>query len=247
MFATTHWTVVLEAGRANSPAAAQALERLCSAYWYPLYAYIRRKGHTCHDAQDLVQDFFGRLLERNYFRLADRNRGRFRTFLLTSLQHFLTNEWQKANRAKRGGNHQFLSMDEEAAEVRFAGELAIQQPPDSLYDRGWAAILIERALVALRVEFEQSGKQELFERLKPFVWGEKSVLSYSAMAEQLKTTEGAIKVAIHRLRQRFGELLRCEIAQTVATPEDLEEELRYLSSVIRGESTISGNLAAEKL
>ena len=235
MFATTHWTVVLAAGRVNSPEASQALEHLCAAYWYPLYAYVRRKGHSPDDGQDLVQDFFARLLERNYFRLADRNRGRFRTFLLTSLQHFLTNEWKKANRVKRGGNHQILSMDEETAEVRFAGELAIQQPPDSLYDRGWAAILIERALAALRAEFEQSGKQELFERLKPFVWGEKSTLSYSVMAEQLKTTEGAIKVAIHRLRQRFGELLRCEIAQTVATPAEVEEELRYLFSAIRGE------------
>jgi RNA polymerase sigma factor (sigma-70 family) len=246
-FSTTHWSIVLEAGRENSSGAAQALERLCGAYWYPLYAYVRRQGHGPHDAQDLVQEFFVRLLERNYLRLADRNRGRFRTFLLTSLQHFLINEWRKHGCEKRGGSQRLLSLDEEIAESRFAGEPAIEQPPDALYDRGWAAILLERALAALRAEFEQSSKLDLFERLKVFVWGEKNALSYAAMGVQLGLSEGAVKVAVHRLRQRYGELLRAEIAQTVATTVEVEEELRYLAAVIRGGLDISGNLAAGTL
>jgi RNA polymerase sigma factor (sigma-70 family) len=246
-FSTTHWSVVLAAGRGNAPEAVQALERLCSAYWYPLYAYVRRQGHAPHDAQDMVQDFFAHFLEHNYFRLADRTRGRFRTFLLTSLQHFLVNEWRKTNRARRGGSQRILSLDEAMGESRFAGEPAVEQPPDSLYDRGWAAILLDRALSALRAEFEQSGKQDLFERLKVFVWGEKSAVSYAAMAGELGMTEGAVKVAVHRLRQRYGELLRVEVAQTVATPVEVDEELRYLVSVIHSGLAISSNVVAEKL
>ena len=246
-FSTTHWSVVLEAGRGDSPEAAQALERLCGAYWYPLYAYVRRQGHAPPDAQDLVQDFFAHFLEHNYLRLADRTRGRFRTFLLTSLQHFLINEWRKTNRQRRGGSQRILSLDEEMAESRFAGEPAIEQPPDTLYDRGWAAILLERALAALRAEFAQSGKEGLFERLKVFVWGEKNALSYAAMAEQLGMTEGAVKVAVHRLRQRYGELLRAEVAPTVTTAAEVNEELRYLVSVIRNELATSSNLAIEKV
>jgi RNA polymerase sigma factor (sigma-70 family) len=246
-FCTTHWSLVLEAGREHSPAAARALERLCGVYWYPLYAYVRRQGHGPEDAQDLVQEFFARLLERHYLRLADRNRGRFRTFLLTSLQHFLINDWRKTRREKRGGSQRCLSLDEEMAESRFAVEPRIEQPPDDLYDRGWAAVLLECALAALRSELEQSGKLALFERLKVFVWGEKNALSYSAMAGQLGLSEGAVKVAVHRLRQRYGELLRAEIAQTVTTPAEVEEELRYLASVIRGGLMISSNLAAVAL
>ena len=233
VFFTTHWSVVLQAGREDSPQTAEALESLCRSYWYPLYAYVRRHGHDAHDAPDLVQGFFARFLERKYLRHADRNRGRFRTFLLSSLQNFLINEWNKANREKRGGSRRILSLDEEMAEARFAAEPAMDQPPDALYDRGWAAVLLDRAIAALRAEFEQSGKQDVFERLKVFVWGEKNALSYAAMAEQLGMTEGAVKVAVHRLRQRYGELLRAEVAQTVTTPVEVDEELRYLVSVIR--------------
>ena len=232
-FSTTHWSVVLEAGRGDSPEAAQALERLCAAYWYPLYAYIRRQGHGPDDAQDLVQEFFARFLEKGYLRYADRNRGRFRSFLLTSLKNFLINDWLKENREKRGGRRQILSLDEVMAESRLAGEPATEQPPDALYDRRWAAVLLERAMARLREEFEKSGKRELFDRLKGFVWGEKSGLSFAVMAEELGMTEGAVKVAVHRLRQRYGEVLRREIAQTVATPAEVDEELRYLVSIIR--------------
>ena len=247
LFATTQWSVVLRAGDDSSPASQSALEQLCATYWYPLYAYVRRQGRSPQDAQDLTQEFFARLLEREYLRLADRNRGRFRTFLLTSLKHFLINEWKKTNREKRGDGQKVLSLDEEITESRFAAEPAVDQPPDALYDRGWAAILLDRALTALRTEFEQSGKLELFDRLKVFVWGEKNALSYAAMAAQLDMTEGAVKVAVHRLRQRYGELLRAEVAQTVPSPAEVNEELRYLVSVIRDGLVKSGNVAGEKL
>jgi len=231
----------------DSPQATAALETLARAYWYPLYAYVRRSGHNPHDAQDLTQAFFTRLLERGYLQLADRNQGRFRTFLLSSLKNFLINEWRRENREKRGGGHNVLSIDEETAETLFAKEGFVEQPPDSVYDRGWAATLLEHALRALRSEFEQSGKLDLFERLKVFVWGDKCALSYAEMATQLNMTEGAVRVSMHRVRQRYGELLRAEVAQTVSTPVEVNEELRYLVSVIRDGLAKSGNLQTPKL
>jgi len=245
-FTTTHWTVVRQAG-GNSPEAVAALETLARAYWYPLYAYVRRNGHDPHDAQDLTQAFFARLLEHGYLQNADRNHGRFRTFLLSSLKNFLKNEWRRENCERRGGGQKILSLDEQTAETRFALEPFVEQAPDSLYDRGWAATLLERAMTGLRAEFEQSGKLELFERLKIFVWGDKSALSYAEMAMPLNMTEGAVKVSVHRLRQRYGELLRAEVAHTVSTPDEIDEELRYLVSVIREGVTKSGNPAPKKL
>jgi RNA polymerase sigma-70 factor (ECF subfamily) len=247
LFVTTHWSVVLQAGGSESAQAQQALEKLCTAYWYPLYAYVRRQGRSPEDAQDLTQEFFARLLEQKKLRLADRNRGRFRTFLLTSLKHFLINEWKEANRQKRGAGQKVLSLDEELAEARFAAEPAIEQPPDAYFDQGWAGMILERAMAALRSEFDQSGKLGLFEQLKIFVWGEKNTLSYGEIAVQLEMTEGAVKVAVHRLRQRYGELLRAEVAQTVTTPVEVDEELRYLVSVIRNGLARPGNLEPEKL
>jgi RNA polymerase sigma-70 factor (ECF subfamily) len=245
-FTTTHWTVVRQAA-GDSPQAAAALETLARAYWYPLYAYVRRNGNSPHDAEDLTQAFFARLLERGYIQLADRNQGRFRTFLLSSLKNFLINEWKRENREKRGGSHEIFSLDEETAEARFASEAFVEQPPDSLYDRSWAATLLDRALASLHSEFEQSGKLELFERLKVFVWGEKCALSYSEMGVQLNMTENNVKQSVRRLRLRYGELLRAEVAQTVSTPEEVNEELRYLLCVIRDGLSKSGNLGAEKL
>jgi RNA polymerase sigma-70 factor (ECF subfamily) len=245
-FTTTHWTVVRQA-IGDSPQAAAALETLARAYWYPLYAYVRRSGNSPHDAQDLTQAFFARLLERGYIQLADRNQGRFRTFLLSSLKNFLINEWKRENRERRGGGQEIFSLDDETAETRFAAEPFVEQPPDSLYDRGWAATLLDRALASLRSEFEQSGKLDLFERLKVFVWGDKCALSYSEMAVQLNTTDGAVKTSVCRLRQRYGELLRAEVAQTVSTPDEVNDELRYLISVVRDGLSNSGNLAPQKL
>jgi RNA polymerase sigma factor (sigma-70 family) len=245
-FTTTHWTVVRQAN-GDSPQAAAALETLARAYWYPLYAYVRRNGNSPHDAQDLTQAFFARLLEHGYIQRADRDQGRFRTFLLSSLNNYLHNDWKRENCEKRGGGQAILSLDAETAETRFSLEPYVEQPPDSLYDRGWAATLLERALTTLRAEFEQSGKLDLFERLKVFVWGDKSALSYAEMAVQLNMTEGAIKVSVHRLRQRYGELLRAEVAQTVSTPEEVNDELRYLISIVRDGLSKSGNLAPQKL
>ena len=246
-FTTTHWTLVLAAGQTSSPRSAAALEDICRTYWYPLYAYVRRQGRNPDDAQDLVQDFFARFLRQQYVRLADRNRGKFRTFLLTSLKRFLVAEWAKSNRGKRGGGQPVLSLDDESAEPRFIAEPATEQPPDALYDRGWAAVLLERAMAALRHEFEQAGKGEVFERLKVFVWGEDNARPYPEMGAQLGMTEGAVKVAVHRLRLRYGQLLRAEIAQTVATPMEVEEELRYLKSVVRNSLEKVGNLHAREL
>jgi RNA polymerase sigma-70 factor (ECF subfamily) len=246
-FTTTHWSVILLAGGDASNAADAALDHLCRTYWYPLYAYVRRQGHSKDDAQDLTQSFFARLLERKYLRLADRNQGRFRTFLLTSLKHFLINDWKKENREKRGGGQKAISLDEEMAESRFAAEPAIAQPPDTLYDRGWAAVLLESAQAALKSEFERSGKQDLFERFKTCVLVEQGDLSYTKLALELGMTENAVRVAAHRLRQRYGELLRAEVAQTVSTPAEVNEELRYLVSVIRENHGAASNNAGEKL
>ena len=231
-FSTTHWSVVLAAGRDSSPSAREALQQLCLAYWYPLYAYVRRQGHTPEDAQDLTQEFFTRFLARNSVRLADRERGRFRTFLLSSLKHFLVDEWKRATREKRGGRETVLSLDELAAETRYASEPAHNESPDALFDKRWAATLMEQTMAKLAAEFASASRPVLFETLKMIVWGEQNK-SYTETAELLGMTEGALKVAVHRFRQRYGELLRAEVANTVATPAEIDEEVRYLISALR--------------
>ncbi len=247
LFNTTHWSVVARAGDSTAPGVQEALEQLCRAYWYPLCAYIRRQGHEEAAAKDLTQEFFARLLEQKSLRLADRKRGRFRSFLLSSLKNFLINEWTKANREKRGGGRPMLSLDEQMAESRFDAEPATGQPPDSLFDRNWAATLLERALAALRAEFAQAGKLAMFERFEVYILGEKNSLPYAEMARELGVTEGAARVAAHRLRQRYGELLRNEVAQTVSTPAEVNEELRYLVSVLRDNADNPRNEAGQKL
>ena len=232
LFATTHWSVVLSAGQVSLPGAPEALEKLCRAYWYPLYVFARRLGNSPEDAQDLTQDFFARLLEKNYLANADRERGKFRTFLLGSLKNFLVNEWKRAGRLKRGGACTFLSFDVETAEERYAVEAPDESNADAEYERRWAVTLIERVLAALREESKLADKAPLFEELKGFIWGEKSTLSYAEIAVQSKLSEGAVKVAVHRLRKRFGVLLRAEVAHTVAGPEDIDIELRHLISVL---------------
>ena len=214
-FFTTHWSVVLEAGETDSPQAAEALDWLCRTYWYPLYAYVRRQGHTIEDAQDLTQEFFARLLERKYLRLADRKRGRFRTFLLTSLKHFLINEWNKAHRAKRGGGRQLISMDAEKTETRFLAEPADNRTPDKAFERRWALIVLERVLDQLQVELAAAERGHVFEELKSFLTGEDNESSYADIGRRLNMTEGNLKVTVHRLRRRYRELLRKEISMTV--------------------------------
>jgi RNA polymerase sigma-70 factor (ECF subfamily) len=224
--------VVLAAGQGSVPSAEAALEKLCRTYWFPLYAFARRQGNSPEDAQDLTQDFFARLLEKKYLAKADPERGKFRTFLLGSLKNFLVNEWKRAGRLKRGGGSEFLSIDTEAAEERYAAEAHSEFNPDAEYETRWAVTLIEQVLSALRQEFNASDKAKLFEELKGFIWGAKSTASYAEIAARLDLSEGNVKVAVHRLRQRFRELLRAEVAHTVSGPEDIDVELRHLIHVL---------------
>jgi RNA polymerase sigma factor (sigma-70 family) len=234
VFATTHWSVVAAAGESDSSKGTEAMAQLCRTYWYPLYAYVRRKGYDSHEAQDLTQEFFSRLLARNYLNIADRNRGKFRSFLLGSLEHFLAREWTKARAQKRGGGNVIFSLDEVDAENRYLLESAHELAPDKIFDRRWATTLLERALERLRDDYEVDNKGNLFARLEVFLTGYALEISYAEIAVSLNMSEGALKVAVHRLRQRYGELVRAEIAQTVAGPEKIEEELQYLFAVLRG-------------
>jgi RNA polymerase sigma-70 factor (ECF subfamily) len=227
-FVTTHWSVVLRARDHSSPTSDEALETLCRTYWYPLYAFVRRLGHHPHDAQDLTQEFFARLLQKHYLKAAEREKGRFRTFLLVALKRFLADEWDRQHAQKRGGFAPVLSIDQELAESRFAAEPAHQLQPDVLFDRQWAMTLLERTLTLLRDEYVATGRAALFEALRACLGKEETALPYAEIAAQLKLTEGAVKMAVRRLRNRYREILRAEIAGTVASPEEIEEEIRHL-------------------
>ena len=233
-FATTHWSVVLLAGGSDSPRAGAALEKLCRTYWYPLYAYVRRKGHDPHDAQDLTQAFFARLLEKNYVAQADRERGRFRNFLLTALTHFLADEWDKARRQKRGGGREIISFDAASAEERYRLEPIDPLDAAKLYERRWVTTLFEQVLARLEQEFRDSGKGELFDRLKDSLLAEPDGRSYAEVGAALGLTEDAVKKAMQRMRGRYRELFREEIAQTVASPGEVEDELKHLFVVLSG-------------
>lgn len=231
-FTTTHWSVVLQAGDEASPHAAEALELLCGTYWPPLYAYLRRQGHDPHECQDLVQEFFARMLRKDYLGLADPARGRFRTFLLSSLKNFLINEWKRGQRDKRGAGRVVLSLDATEAEAQYLRELAEELTPERLFERRWVTTLLERVLGQLGAEYGAMGAPAVFEQLKRFVWGEEPAGSYAEIGAGLGMSQGAVKVAVHRLRQRLRETLRAEIAQTAATPAEVEAELRYLIRVM---------------
>jgi RNA polymerase sigma factor (sigma-70 family) len=229
-FATTHWSVVLAAGKITG--GDEALAKLCQSYWYPLYAYVRRQGHEAPDAQDLTQEFFARLLAKNYLADVQRERGRFRSFLLASLKHFLANEWDKARAQKRGGGQEAVPIDTQSAETRYGVDPAHDATPDRDFDRRWAMALLDQVLANLRAEFVADGKQKLFEALKVTLTGDRSSVPYGEIATQLGMSEGAVKVAVHRLRQRYREQLRAEIAHTVAASQDVEEELRHLFAAL---------------
>jgi RNA polymerase sigma-70 factor (ECF subfamily) len=231
-FTTTHWSVVLAAGHSSAPGACEAMETLCRAYWYPLYAYVRRQGHPPEHAQDLTQEFFAHLLEKKCVAQADPARGRFRTFLLSALKHFLVNEWKRAARQKRGGGGVTLSWNVLAAEPRYAAEPLDNLTPEVLYERRWAVTLLDRVLDALRQEYVADDKGPLFDQLKGYVWGEQSAAPGAVAAARLGLSEGAVKTAAHRLRLRCRALLRAEIAHTVATPAEVDEELRHLLAVL---------------
>lgn len=229
-FATTHWTVVLTAGRRSTPEAGQALEELCRTYWYPLYAYVRRQGHSKEDAEDLTQSFFARFLEKNYLEGLESERGKFRAFLLAALKHFLANERNLASRQKRGGCLKALSLDWENADTRYHSDAADQFSPDRLFDRAWAVTLLERVIIRLRDECAAEDKAELFDHLKPFLMLGTGAIPYAEAAADTGMTEGALRVVVHRLRRRYRELLRLEIAQTLSHPAQVEAEMQALFS-----------------
>jgi RNA polymerase sigma factor (sigma-70 family) len=233
-FTTTHWSVVLAAGDSSAPGVQEALEKLCHAYWYPLYAFIRRQGYIPHDAQDSIQDFFAWLIEHKHLRVADVERGKFRSFLLATLKHFLSDERKKARAQKRGGGQELLSLDAQTAEDRYDLEPATELTPETIFERRWALTVLEHTVARLRQEYVAADRAELFEELKHFQPGEEVVRSYAEVALRLGLTESAVKSAIYRLRQRHGDLLREEIAHTVATPAEVDEEIRYLIAVMAG-------------
>jgi RNA polymerase sigma factor (sigma-70 family) len=257
-FAATRWTLVLAAARGSpTPRAAEAMGELCRAYWYPLYAYVRRRGHDAHEAEDLTQEFFLRLLAKDFLAGVDPHKGKFRAFLLAAIKHFLSNEWDRAKAQKRGGGRRMLSLDAlegkrdgkrgqapflqstlrgkgacplfPNAESRYGLELSHNLTPERLFERQWALTVLEQVLARLHIEYlAWHGDQATFDALKPFLAAGRQPGGYAALAAALGTTEGAVKVAVHRLRRRYRQLLRDEIAHTVATPEEIDDEIRYL-------------------
>jgi RNA polymerase sigma-70 factor (ECF subfamily) len=223
-FHTTRWSIVARAG-GDPREAREALEHLCASYWYPLYAFARRRGLAHHAAQDSVQAFFARLIEKQDLSLADPARGRFRSFLLAALSHFLANESDRERAQKRGGDRARLSIDELEAERRYTADLATPETPERLFERQWARELLARALAALESEWNRAGRSALFARLKPFLTGDATEAMQSEIAAALSLTPNAVRIALHRLRKRYGELVRIEVADTVADPADVEREL----------------------
>jgi len=230
-FTTTHWSVVLEAARPEAPGAMDAFARLYQEYWYPLYAYVRRQGYSPEDAQDLTQGFFARLLEKNYVGQVEPQKGKFRSFLLAALRHFLSDQRDRDRAVKRGGGAEVLSLDAQEAEERYRLEPVDRMDAEKIYERRWAMTLLERALMRLRDESAAAGKTELFERLRSFVAGDSEVTCAEA-ATELGLSESAVKSAVHRLRERYRAFVREEIAHTVADPAEVEAEIRYLITVM---------------
>jgi RNA polymerase sigma-70 factor (ECF subfamily) len=228
-FATTHWSVVQAVAEGESAA---ALETLCRAYRYPVYAYVRRKGYQAEEAQDLTQEFFTWLIVKAHFRLADRTKGRFRGFLLSRLDYFLARAWTRAHRQKRGGQFTFVSLDVDPPEDRYRLELADHETPETIYTRQWALAVLKQALNALEAECGTNGKAALFEEAKHLLSGERDGNTYAQISRNLAMGQGAARVAVHRLRQRYGELLRREVAHTLSGDEEVEEELRFLISAL---------------
>ena len=232
-FETTHWSVV-QATAGESSVARRALEELCRTYWYPLYAYARRAGRSAHDAEDSVQSFFLRCLEKEMFSTADRAKGRFRTFMLVAFKRFAANEFEKSRTLKRGGGQTLLELDALTAEERYRSEPSDIASADKLYDRRWALTLLEQVLHRLEREQTAAGQHDTFAALKEFLTGRERGTPYGEIAKRLGVSEGAIKTAVHRLRQRYRELLETEIAHTVASPDEIGEERRHLLNALAG-------------
>jgi RNA polymerase sigma factor (sigma-70 family) len=232
-FNTTHWSVVL-AARGESTDAQEALEKLCRVYWYPLYAFVRRQGHSPEDAEDLIQGFFARVLERKDLETVQRERGRFRSYLLVSLKHFTLNEQLRARAEKRGGGQPVISLDEVEAEKKFAQEPVDNSTPEKIFERRWALALLDKVLERLRQEHEANARLRLFDSLRWFLSDEPAEQSQAQIGAQLGLSTGAVKQAVRRLRQRYRELLHEEVANTVATAADIDDEVRHLVAVLRG-------------
>jgi RNA polymerase sigma-70 factor (ECF subfamily) len=232
-FAATRWSIVIAAaGGSEATNSRRALEELAGLYWFPLYSFIRRRGHDHAQAEDLTQEFFARLLEKKFLNSVDPAKGKFRSFLLACVKHFLANEWEKSQSIKRGGAIKLLSLDGPAADARYEREQADNLTPERLFERRWALAVLEQVMNRLQIEHAAAGKADLFEALKSFLAGEGDSQSYATIGERLNMTAGAVKVAVHRLRSRYRQLLKDEIAQTVADPGEVEEEIRYLLSCL---------------
>jgi RNA polymerase sigma-70 factor (ECF subfamily) len=232
VFATTHWSVVLNAADADSPHAATALEKLCRTYWYPLYAYVRRLGRSTEDAQDLTQAFFERLLAKNDLQQVQPAKGRFRSFLLVSIKHFVANQWDRERAARRGGGLRFVPLDPETMQASELQDATLAATPDKLFERRWALTLLDTVKRRLAAEFADAGKAAVFEALQTYLSGETGQTPYAETAPRLNLSVDALKKAVERLRRRYGELLREEIAQTVAHPSEIEDEIRHLRLVL---------------
>lgn len=231
VFATTHWSLVLKAGEVPGDESDRALDSLCRGYWYPLYAYIRRLGHSPHDAQDLTQSYFAYLLEKRLLTKADPESGRFRSFLLGSLKHFMANEWRKQHAQKRDAR-QTISFDAADAETRYAIEPVDESNPQRIFEQAWAIAVLDQAMSLLENEYTTAGKQTLFTQLIPCLQGDRLDATYAEIGSRLGLSEGAVKVSVHRLRQRYRELLRACVANTVANPLDIDGELQHLMTVL---------------
>src|SRR3954468_2588279 len=227
VFATTRWSVLMEAGEGGSEPSRRALDTLCDAYWHPIYVYVLRKGYGPDDAKDLTQEFFAQFIAKEQLRLADRAKGRFRSFLLAALNFFLAREWSRAHRQKRGGQYQLVSLNQES-EDSFPIDPAHGDTPEKQFERQWARTVLQQTMNALEEECDAAGKAELFRTVKHLLSGERDGAAYAAIGTVLAKTESTVRVAVHRLRQRYGELLRVEVAQTVGEQIDVDEELRDL-------------------
>jgi len=232
LFLTTRWSMVLNAKDKAAPGSKEALESLCRTYWYPIYAFVRGAGHSPPDAQDLTKQFFVRLLTKDFLRVVTPEKGRFRTFLRMALKRFLANEWDHAHAQKRGGGATHLSFDTAAAEGRLGLEQAGTLAPDQIYDRTWALTLLEQASARLESEYRGAGQTGLWHQLKPHLTAERGSIAYPEIAAALGLSEGATRVALHRLRRRFRGVFRQAIAETVSTPEEVESELRLVLEIL---------------
>jgi DNA-directed RNA polymerase specialized sigma24 family protein len=232
VFYTTRWSMVLSAQGKASGDAFESLELLCRQYWAPLYAYVRHRGHAVHDAQDLTQSFFGRLLEKEWLTSAERERGRFRSFLLMALKRFLANEWDREQTLKRGGGMHFISLDAEQAEGMYAAGLLTTMPADSLYEKRWALTVLDNVMRRLREEHEAAGRSSEYEQLRTWLTAERGTIPYDELGSALGMTPASARSAVHRLRKRFREVFREEVAGTVASPDDVEDEMRAVVAAL---------------